>query len=622
MSLVTRLAQPRTLLRLFAASVLLVTATTAHAAAQAAAPQQAVVPGEQWPGYNKDLDGQRYSLLKQLNTGNAATLAEVCRIEVAHRGSFQAGPLVVDGTMYVTVEEQTIALDPVSCQVKWRHAYRHEQAGMVAINRGVAYDNGRLFRGTDDARVLALDAASGRELWKSIAGDARLAEYIGGAPLAWNGLVFVGTAGSEWGIRGRILAFDGATGREVWRFSTIPTGNEPGAASWKDRKWAEHGGGGTWSPFALDPVTAELFVPVGNPVPDFSPGDRPGANLFTNSLVVLDARSGKVKWWFQLSPNDGMDWDLAAPPMLYRNGSDRDLVAVAGKDGYLYAIDRNTHRLVFKVPTTTVNSQRPRPGVQGGVKVCPGALGGTLWNGPAYDPANQTIFTGAIDECTVVTPAPGQTYATGTMLYGGTWQVPTEPATGWITAVDANTGKVRWKFHTDSPVLGAITPTAGGIVMAGDNSGALYVFDSRSGELLQRLETHGSISGGIVTYQLKDVQYVAVTSGNISKSGFGAIGRPSVLVLRAAAAQAQGESAAASAERGADVYKHNCMGCHATDGSGIPGHSLVDLKTRMTKEQLLAWVRDPKPPMPRVFPEPMESDDLRDLDDLAAYLLR
>lgn len=587
--------------------------------AGASGPIDEVVPGEDWIGYNKSLDSQRFSALKQINRDNAGTLKEVCRVEVAHRGSFQAGPLVVDGTMYVTAEEQTVALDPVTCAIRWRHVYRPQQAGMVPINRGVAYANGRLFRGTADARVVALEAATGKVVWTSVAGDPRLAEYIAGSPLVWNGLVFVGTAGSEWGIKGRVLAFDAATGREVWRFSTIPTGDEVGADSWKDSDWARHGGGGTWSSFTLDPVSSELFVPVANPVPNFSPGDRPGANLFTNSVLVLDAKTGALRWWYQLTPNDGMDWDLAAAPMLFRDSTDRDMVAAAGKDGYLHVVDRETHALKFKVPTTTVDARPVRPTPEG-VRVCPGAGGGTQWNGPAFDPLQKTIFTGAIDMCTVVSSAPGQTYATGRMLYGGAWTVPRAPATGWITAFDADSGKVRWKYHAEAPVIGAITPTAGGIVMGGDNAGNFIVLDSASGKVLKKVATGGSLSGGIVTYMIDARQYVAFDSGNVSRTIFGAVGRPSVIVMQADLPPRAVAQAGDDPEHGREVYQHNCLGCHATDGTGITGFSLRNIKARMQRAELIAWVRNPRPPMPRVFPEPIDANDARDLNDLAAYI--
>jgi alcohol dehydrogenase (cytochrome c) len=590
----------------------------AHAAAGSASNTEHA-PGYDWRGYNKDLDGQRYSPLNRIDRSNAGTLKEVCRVEVARRGSFQAGPVVVDGVMYVTAEEQTLAIDPVTCAILWRHVYHRQQNGMVPINRGVAYSNGRLFRGTEDVRVLALDAATGRVLWESIAGDARLAEYIAGAPIAWNGLVIVGTAGSEWAIKGRIMAFDAATGREIWRFSTIPTGQETGAQTWKDTKWAEHGGGGTWSSFALDPVTAELFIPVGNPVPDFAPTDRPGANLFTNSVLVLDARTGALHWWYQLSPNDGMDWDLAAAPLLFRGADHRDRVAAAGKDGFLHVIDRETHALLFKTATTTIDMPLKKP-TREGARICPGPGGGTLWNGPAFDPASQTLFVGAMDMCAVVATAPGDTYATGKLLYGGSWTVPKEPPVGWLTAFDANTGAVRWKYKTKAPIVGAVTATAGGIVMTGDNDGNFLVLDSGNGALLKKIPTSGSISGGIVTYLIHGEQYIALTSGNVSRTMFGAVGRPNIVVLRAAAAAASGAAAGTPVERGREVYQHHCLGCHASDGTGIAGFSLKNLKVRMNRDQLIAWIRKPRPPMPRVFPEPLDEGDLRDLDDLATFL--
>jgi alcohol dehydrogenase (cytochrome c) len=258
--------------------------------------------------------------------------------------------------------------------------------------------------------------------------------------------------------------------------------------------------------------------------------------------------------------------------------------------------------------------------------VCPGAGGGTLWNGPAFDPMLKTIYTGAVDMCGIMARAPGQTYATGKMLFGGTWQPVLEPATGWITAVDADTGKVRWKYHTDAPVLGALTPTAGGIVMAGDNAGNFLVLDSASGKLLKKIETQGSISGGIVTYLIGGRQYVALDSGNISRTGFGANGRPSILILQAdpprEAAAPTAASTTANVERGLRVYQHSCLGCHATDGTGIRDFSLKNIKKRMTAEQLIAWIRNPRAPMPKVFPEPLDDDDARDLRDLAAYLER
>src|SRR5215469_1092080 len=355
-------------------------------------------PGADWENYNKSLDGQRFSPLSQINTANVGGLTEVCRVRVAARGSLQSGLLVIADSMFLTTSTETFAVDPVTCRIKWVHTYRRSQEPGLQVNRGPAYMSGRVFRGTDDGRLIALDAATGAERWTSVVGDASIGEYISAAPLAWNGLVLVGISGGEFGIRGRILAYDAQTGREVWRFNTIPVGKEVGASSWGDSKWAEHGGGATWSTFTLDPVTDELFAPVGNPVPDFAPMDRRGANLFTDSALVLDARTGKLRWWYQLEANDDHDHDLAAAPLLFRNSRHEEMMAAAGKDGLLHIVDRASHQARFKVPVTTVDPVR-KVVTPEGVTVCPGPAGGVLWNGPAVDPRRMTIFVGANDAC-------------------------------------------------------------------------------------------------------------------------------------------------------------------------------------------------------------------------------
>ncbi|HXS28395.1 MAG TPA: PQQ-binding-like beta-propeller repeat protein, partial [Steroidobacteraceae bacterium] len=456
-------------------------------------------PGSDWETYNKSLEGQRYSPLSEINASNAANLAEVCRAPLAPRGSLESGLVVVGDALFVTTLADTFAIDPVTCRIKWRHTYRRHQEPGLEVNRGVAYLDGRVFRGTDDARLVALDATSGAVLWTDIVGDAAIGEYIASAPLAWNGLVIVGISGGEFGIRGRILAYDLVTGREIWRFDTIPLGKEVGADTWRDSKWAAHGGGATWSTFTLDPVTDELFAPIGNPVPDFAPMDRRGANLFTDSAVVLDARSGQLRWWYQLESNDDHDHDLAAAPLLFRNSRHDLMMAAAGKDGLLHIVDRATHRAVLKVPVTTVDPER-KAVTGAGVEVCPGPAGGVLWNGPALDPQRMTIFVGADDLCIKLKSTSGTTYVPRGLNFGGAVAAGGAPATGWVTAVDADTGAVRWKYHDAAPVLAGVTPTAGGIVMTGDNAGNFLVFDSGSGKLLFNYPTGGALAGGLVTY--------------------------------------------------------------------------------------------------------------------------
>ena len=225
--------------RILTACVFIVVSAVANAA-----DPEAVPVGADWEGYNKSLDGQRFSPLDQINVSNAASLVEVCRVRVASRGSLQSGLVVTGGSIFVSTATETMALDSTTCRVKWQHSYHRAQDPGLSVNRGVAVLNGRVFRGTDDGRLLALDAATGREVWTSVVGDPTIGEYVVSAPVAWNGLVIVGISGGEFGIRGRILAYDVLTGREVWRFNTIPVGKEVGADTWGDRKWSAHGGGG------------------------------------------------------------------------------------------------------------------------------------------------------------------------------------------------------------------------------------------------------------------------------------------------------------------------------------------------------------------------------------------
>ena len=588
-------------------------------AAVASAQSEPSLPEADWEGYNKSLDGQRYSRLDQINVANAASLAEVCRVPVAARGSLQAGLVIVADSLFVTTPTETFALDPVTCRIKWQHSYHRSQEPGLSVNRGVAYLNGRVFRGTDDARLLALDASTGREIWTNVVGDASIGEYVAAAPVAWNGLVIVGISGGEFGIRGRILAYDALTGREAWRFNTIPVGKDVGADTWGDSKWASHGGGGTWSTITLDPTTAEVFAPIGNPVPDFAPMDRRGANLFTNSVLVLDARTGELRWWYQLQANDDHDHDLGAAPLLFRNSRHENMMAAAGKDGLLHVVDRASRALRFKIAVTTVDAERKTVSSQG-TRVCPGPAGGVLWNGPALDPRRMTLFVGAVDMCTVLKSTSGTSYVPRGLNFGGA-VASSETPTGWVTAVDADTGTVRWKYHAETPVLGGVTPTAGGIVMTGDNAGNFLVFDSESGKVLKKEPTGGAIAGGVVTYARGGKQYVAFTSGNVSPASFGSVGRPSVVVMSLPTARLPSAVATTpDPARGGQLYAQVCAGCHGPEGDRIAGKSLKSARSRMSAEQLATFIVNPTGSMPKIFPGPRTKEDERDIRDLAAFV--
>ncbi len=560
--------------------------------------------------YNGSYNGQRFSALTDINPKTVASLHELCHVQAAPGGSFEAGLVMSDGVLYATAEQDTIAIDARDCSILWRSSHVPEEDVFAKMSRGVALYGGKVFRGTADAHVLALDAKSGGVQWDDTAGDWRPGEAVTGAPLAWNGLVFTGISGSEFGVKGRITAFDALNGREVWRFNTIPTGKEVGAGSWKIPATAAHGGGGSWSHFALDPITAELFVPVGNPAPDFDIRARPGSNLFTNSLVVLDARTGALKWWFQVTPRDGFDYDLSAAPLLYRDGSGNDVVALAGKDGYLRAIDRTTHALRFKTAVTTIESPARNPH-QTSVHVCPGAGGGVLWNGPAYDAPRRSLFVGAVDWCGRYTVAP-MAYKTGELYFAGHFDIDPS-ASGWLTAIDSDTGTVKWRFHADAPVIAGVTATAGGLVMTGDSAGNFLALDSNSGALLKRIATGGALAGGVITYGINGHQFVAVAAGNVSRTAFGALGKPSVIIMTIDDADSTTSSGAAT-ERGKVLYSRNCTACHGPSGNAVTNHDLHGL----TRQHVIETLKAPKLPMPKMFPGLLDEQDLSDLAEYVA----
>jgi PQQ-dependent dehydrogenase (methanol/ethanol family) len=604
-----------------------------------AAPAHAVGAAEQaqWPTYNNGYKGQRFSPLSEITANNVGELKEVCRVKLADSGSFQSGLVVTDGALYVTTVPDTFSIDPTNCKVHWKFTYVLEQVQVWPSNRGVAVMNGRVFRGTVDGRLLALDAKTGQLIWKNVVGDSTLNEFVSGAPLAWNGLVITGTTGADWGAKGRVLAYDALSGREVWHFNTIPTGNEVGADSWKVRSTTDTGGGGTWSSFGLDVTEGEVFVPVANPAPTFATTYRPGENLFTDSAVVLDARTGALKWWYQLAPNDGRDLDVAAAPMLFTDKGGKDFMAVAGKDGYLHVVDRSTHQLLFKTATTTILNEGLEP-TEKETKFCPGVGGGTAWNGPAFESSSGTIFVGAVDNCTMIKTT-GETHfgkSQGKYVIGGAISPESggPPPSGWVTAIDSESGKVKWKYHADAPILAGITATAGGIVLTGDMAGNFLVLDSATGKVLSKRPAGGPMAGGVITYSVAGRQYIALASGNVSRTSSGsAAGAPSVVIMavdakapesRSAAhgsgaspADASRSAGAPNSERGKALYLQNCVACHGATGDGGVGKSLHGLRGRMTFEQSVQSIKNPKSAMPKLFPSPLGEQDVR---DIAAFI--
>jgi alcohol dehydrogenase (cytochrome c) len=503
---------------------------------EAATATAASVQSADWVTYNGPLGGDRYSPLTQITVANVGQLKQRCAFDAPEAVNFQSGIVAVNGVLYFTLFNHTYAVDATTCQQKWTHV-RPEPDTFLMVNRGVAYSDGRLFRGTGDAHVLAIDAADGKQLWDVSIGDPKKGESVPMAPIASNGLVFVGNAGGDnFGVIGRIYALDAASGRVVWQFNTVPDSG-PALATWpKASPKNPPSGGATWTSYALDESNGILYVPAGNPAPDFAHALRPGENLYTNALLALDAKTGRLLAYVQPLKGDYHDWDLATAPALITTKSGRPFVAAASKDGHVYNIDRGAlttqvadppspDRLVVRskaLVTTSENADVPLS-TEHETRFCPGVQGGVEWNGPSYHPGLGLLFVNAIDWCTYVRMQPlakikggpgdawtGAEPADG-WLFGR--HDPVEQARGWVTAFDAESGEIKWKVQTPRPMVAAITATAGGLVLTGDLDGNVIAYDASTGKELWRHATGKAIGGGVTSYAVGGRQYIAAATG-------------------------------------------------------------------------------------------------------------
>jgi alcohol dehydrogenase (cytochrome c) len=424
--------------------------------------------------------------------------------------------------MYITTPNSTISLDATTLKQRWRYDRRPKGKDGWELSRGVAIKDGKVVRGTHDGYLLALDAETGKLLWERAIVDMKKNE--GGftmAPMIYEDLVIIGPAGSELGVKGWVGAFRLENGEEVWRFNTIPDEGEPGVETWGNADSRLKGGGSVWAPLSLDPARGLVYVPVANPAPDFYGDIRPGKNLYTCSMVALEVRTGKLKWFYQAVPHDVHDWDLTQVSPLFEarvGGKTRKLVATVGKDGLLHVLDRETHEHLYEVPVTTrLNTDVPL--TKEGVRACPGVLGGVQWNGPAFNPGTNMLYVPAVDWCNIFKEARDLRYVEGQFYMGGsTTPDALEKSTGWLTAIDASTGQVRWRYHSSRPMLAAVTTTSAELVFTGELTGDFMALDAKSGEVLYRFNTGGAMNGGVVTYAIDGKQYVAVAAG--SANGF------------------------------------------------------------------------------------------------------
>ena len=502
-----------------------------------------------WLTYSGGYFSQRYSLLRQIDPSNVKNLELKWILPNQVFGAWQSTPLVVDGIMYVTQRpNDVLAVDAKTGRVFW--LYRHTVSSDARVccgsnNRGVAILGDTLFMGTLDAKLVAIDAKTGRALWTVPVGDPKLGYSLTMAPLVVKDKVLVGVGGGEYGIRGFIDAYDAKSGKRIWRFYTVPGPGEPGHETWKNDAW-KTGGGSIWLTPSYDPALNLTYWGVGNPGPDWNPDQRPGDNLYTDSVVALDADTGALKWHFQFTPNDAYDYDSVQIAVLadmnYR-GAPAKVMMWANRNGYFYVLDRATGRFLHGSPFVKVTwashlDEKGRP-VQTppaeGQPTWPGNQGGTNWYSPSFSPRTELFYVSAWEGYASIFRKEKQEFVPGRVFGGGGGRVLTPvpgapgvrigrpgPINTWtdavghgaVIAIDPRTGEHKWKFDQFDVTDSGILTTASDLLFTGGREGYFHALDARTGALLWKAALGGQVVMGPITYAVEGKQYVSVISGN------------------------------------------------------------------------------------------------------------
>ena len=495
---------------------------------------RAVTSQADWTSYNGGPGGSRYSPLTHINTRNASTLAPVWMFSLHNTNNLQVTPVVSDGVMYVTAANECYALDAGSGREIW-HYQRARTIGLVGnaaggINRGVSVAGDRLFMVTDHAHIIALNKWTGALVWETEMADWRQNYNATGAPLPGGNLVVTGTSGGDEGVRGFVAAFDRATGKEVWRFWTTPTRGEPGSETWQG-KGLDHPAGTTWMTGTYDASLDTIYWTVGNPGPDLIGDDRLGDNLYTDSVVALDAKTGKLKWHFQFTPHDVWDYDAQETPALVDavwDGQPRKLMVQANRNGFFYVLDRTNGKFLFG--TQYVKSVTWATGLDAngrplratdmepsltGRRVCPSLDGASNWYSTSFNPITNLYYVQTNDKCGIFTRVPSD-WEAGKGFMGGSFAPAPEPAQRLLRAIDIRTGRAVWTLPQTGTVnsWGGVLSTAGGVVIFGEDSGALMAADAANGRPLWHFQTNALWKASPMTYMFDNRQYIAVAAGS------------------------------------------------------------------------------------------------------------
>ncbi|MDQ3949144.1 MAG: PQQ-dependent dehydrogenase, methanol/ethanol family, partial [Gemmatimonadota bacterium] len=457
-----------------------------------------------WLTYYGAYDGQRHSALDQINAANVRNLRPAWSFQAGVIGliatpasyAFEAAPIVVDGVMYVSGFDGYVwALNAATGRMLWQ--YRHAVPLDVPlccgnVNRGVAVANGRVYYASPNAHLLALDAVTGRPVWEKVFADIRAGESATMAPLVVKNLVIVGSSGAEYGVRGHLDAFDATTGRHVWRRYTVPKPGEPGSETWPKNSlaWAS-GGGTTWITGTYDPDLDLLYWGTGNPGPDYDGSVRPGANLFTNSVLALDPDDGAIRWHYQWTPHDLWDYDGVSENILFDQddgGTRRRLLAHFDKNGYLFILDRTNGHLVRASRFGRVTwgdidetSGRVTPRIaptERGVDICPGPAGLKEWPHAAYSRATGLLYVPVVEQCATYKVAKTE-FREGMAYWGGSATPKKTEQWGEVKAIDPRTGRQTWSWRFEHPIVASVLATAGDLIFAGTPTGEFVALHAR-----------------------------------------------------------------------------------------------------------------------------------------------
>ncbi len=488
-------------------------------------------PGN-WFTYSGTYSSHRYSQLKQINRENVHKLKLKWIFQMQILEKVQTTPLVVDGVMYLTQPGNgVVALDARTGRTFWSYQYKlPERMDLCCgeVNRGLAILGDKLYMGTVDAHLVALDSKTGALMWDVQVADYQNGYSITGAPLAVKDKIITGIAGGEYGIRGFLDAYDAKTGQRLWRFDTIPGPGEPGHETWEGDSW-KTGGAPTWLTGSFDPELNTIFWGVGNPGPLWTGEEREGDNLYSDCVIALDADSGKLKWYFQFTPHDVWDWDAVQIPVLVDaefKGQQRRLMLWANRNVFFYLLDRETGeflsaRAFAKQTWAEGIDEKGRPIVKPNTKpspegtlLYPSAGGGTNWWSPSYSPRTELFYV-PVWEAAQIYYSGDVTYIPGQRFLGSFAQaVPGDPGWGAIRALVPETGDLKWEYKLHIPPQAGVLSTSGDLVFGGTDEGHFFALDAETGKELWRASTGGLIIASPISYLSGKEQHVAIAAGS------------------------------------------------------------------------------------------------------------